>query len=198
MIYAFAKHRGCSHHTAEEVVQDVMLSVFKHRDVFQYDPGCGRFRDWLGALVRNQVAMRRRRASERIRARGGGAEAGLPEPAAAEIEPDAAWEAVFEQSLLVAMLDVVRREMKPAVYLAFELLALQGLPCATVARATGLSRHAVYRSRKQVLNRLRRLAGSYRDLGRLEQSLKQALRSLPDAALERSLTTRIEKTMRSR
>ncbi len=113
MVYAFAKRRGCSHETAEEVVQDVMLSVFKHRDVFEYDPGCGRFRDWLGALVRNQVATRRRRASERVRARGGDPQAAPPEPAAADTGPDAAWETVFEQALLMAMLDVVRRETKP-------------------------------------------------------------------------------------
>lgn len=198
MVYAFAKRRGCSHETAEEVVQDVMLSVFKHRDVFEYDPGRGRFRDWLGALVRNAVATRRRRASERVRARGGDPQAAPPEPPDDGLAADAVWETVFEQALLMAMLEVVRRETKPAVYLAFELSALQGLPCATVAAATGLSRHAVYRSRKQVLQRLRRLAGSYRDDGRLVQSVQQALQALPDAARERSLSTRIEKTMRSR
>ncbi len=197
-IYAFARQRGCSHHTAEEVVQDVMLSVFEHRDVFRYDPSHGRFRDWLGTLARNRIVTCRRRASERVRAAGGDAGADLPEPAATEAGPDAAWEAVFEQFLLMAMLDVVRREMKPAVYLAFELLALRDLPCAIVARATGLSRHAVYRSRKRVLKRLRQLAGTYRDDGQLEQCVRQALRSLPDAALQRSLTTRIEKTMGSR
>ena len=45
LIFAIAKRRGCSDHTAEEIVQDVMLEVFRERNVFTYDPSRGRFRD---------------------------------------------------------------------------------------------------------------------------------------------------------
>jgi len=76
-IYGFARHRGCSEHTAEEIVQDVMLKVFQQRDVYQYDPLRGRFRDWLGTVVRNQVAEHRRRPANRLRAAGGEANVGL-------------------------------------------------------------------------------------------------------------------------
>jgi RNA polymerase sigma-70 factor (ECF subfamily) len=194
--YALARHRGCSDHTAEEIVQEVMLKVFEQRDVFRYDPQRGRFRDWLATLVRNKVAEHRRRPSQRIRGRGGDSNAGLTERGV-DTEPDERWEAVFEQSLLLALLDVVRRETKPEVYLAFELSALRGLPAATVAQTTGLSRHAIYRARKKVLNRLRQLAGTYPDDGRLQQRVKQALRSQPGANVERSLITRVEETIRS-
>ena len=63
-IYGFARHRGCSEHTAEEIVQDVMLAVFQYRDVYRYDPARGRFRDWLGTVVRNKVAEYRRRQGQ--------------------------------------------------------------------------------------------------------------------------------------
>ena len=197
MIYALARHRGCSDHTAEEIVQEVMLKVFEQRDVFQYDPQRGRFRDWLATLVRNKVAEYRRRPSQRMRGRGGDSDVGLMEREV-DAQPDARWEAVFEQSLLLALLDVVRREFSAEAYLAFELLALRELPWATVARTTGLSRHAIYRARKRILNRLRQLAGTYPDDGQLQQGVKQAIRSRPSAAIERSLTTRAEQTMRSR
>lgn len=42
LIHATARRRGCSDHTAEEVVQEAMLAVFNHRDAFAYDPEIGR------------------------------------------------------------------------------------------------------------------------------------------------------------
>jgi len=198
LIYAWARRRGCSDDTAEEIVQDVMLAVFEQRDVYRYDPERGRFRDWLGTLVRNKVADHRRRPSGRIRGRGGDADAGPAEPADDADPPDAAWEAAFEEALLMVLLDVIQREMNPRTYQAFELYALHGLPAAKVAETTGLTPNAVYQSRKNVLRRLRDLGSSYRDDGQLDQRIKQALESRPSARIERSLTARIAKTMQSR
>ncbi len=113
-IYGFARHRGCSPDTAEEVVQEVMLVVFQHRAVYRYDPGRGRFRDWLGAVVRNKLAEYRRRPANRMRAFGGEANAGVIERLADDDRPDTAWETAFENTLLVALLDAVRREMSGA------------------------------------------------------------------------------------
>ncbi len=198
LVYAFARHRGCSPETAEEVVQDVMLKVFEQRDFYQYDPARGRFRDWLGAVVRNQVAEYRRRPSERVRARGRDSHVASTEPESDAPQPDAAWEAAFENALLMVLLDTVRRETNPRTFLAFELSALHGLPGAKVAQITGLTRNAVYKACKRVLKRLGELGAPYRNDGRLHQRIKQALDSRPDAAVERSLLTRVEKTMRSR
>lgn len=203
VIYAFARRRGCSEHTAEEVIQDVMLKIFRQRDLFQYDPTRGRFRDWLGTVVRNQVAERRRRPSERVRARGGDSTTESFHPKDEDAKADAArpeqlWETAFENGLLTVMLDVVRREVNPRDYLAFELLAIRELPGAQVARITGLSRNAAYKARRRVLKRLRELGGTYDDDGRLTGRIREALQTRPAAAVLRSLTGRIEKTMRSR
>jgi RNA polymerase sigma-70 factor (ECF subfamily) len=198
MIYGFACHRGCSPHTAEEIVQDVMLKVFRQRDVYRYDPDRGRFRDWLGTVVRNQVAEHRRRPANRVRGVGGESNAGALELADDEQGPDAAWEAAFENSLLLAILAAVRRESNARTYLAFELVGLQGLAGGEAARITGLSRNAVYKAHKRVLQRLIELGAPYRDGGRLSERIRQAIEDRPSAAAERSLTTRIQQTMHSR
>lgn len=114
------------------------------------------------------------------------------------ITPDVVWEAAFDRALLLLLLDVVRREMNPRVYLAFELFALEELPADEVARSTGITRSAVYKTRTRVFKRLRELAGTYDQDGQLRDSVKQAMESLPDAAVERSLTARVEDSMRSR
>ncbi len=198
LIYGSARRRGCSEHTAEEVVQEVMLKVFQHRDVFRYDPQRGRFRDWLATLVRNQLAEHRRRPSERVRARGGDSDGAIGQLEADAEQADSAWEAAFENALAGILLDVVRRETDPRTYLAFELSALHELPGREVARITGLTRNAVYKARKRVMKRLMQLGGPYRDEGQLQRQLKQAMESRPAAAVERALVTRIEETMRSR
>ena len=126
LVYASARRRGCSDHTAEEIVQDVMLSVFEHRDLFDYDSRRGRFRDWLGTVVRNTVVSHRRRPSQRIRVQGGRSDVRWNEPEDGGDEPDALWETAFEQTLLLALLrrDSPRDE-SPG------LLGVRALCCST-------------------------------------------------------------------
>ncbi|MBN1911029.1 MAG: sigma-70 family RNA polymerase sigma factor [Pirellulales bacterium] len=188
LIFTFARRRGCSDDTAEEIVQDVMLTVFQQQDVFRYDPTRGRFRDWLGTVALNKVAEHRRRPAQRIRP---GAWATPPEPADNHGTPENVWESTFEDSLLTILLDVVRHEVNPRTYQAFELSALGELSGREVARLTGLSRNAVYLARRAVMKRLAALAGGYRDEGRLSARVKQALADLPAPRAERSVTTRL-------
>ena len=197
-IYAFARHRGCSEHTSEEIVQDVMLVIFEHRDVYQYDPTRGRFRDWLGTVVRNKVAEHRRRPANRVRATGGKPEDNNQHEPAEQETPDAAWETAFETGLLLALLDVVRRETNARTYLAFELVTFENLSGTEAGRLTGLSRNAVYKASKRVLDRLIELGAPYREEGQLNARIKQALQQRPPAAVRRSVTTQVQKTMCSR
>ena len=196
LIYAFARRRGCSDHTAEEVVQEVMLAVFQQQDVFSYDPARGRFRDWLGAVVRNKVALHRRRPANRLRAPGGDCRRASVDCQADDHPPEATWQTAFEQALLLVLLDAVRREMNPRTYQAFELFTLHELSGRAVARLTGLTRNAVYQARKNVLARLKELGWTYREDGRLNERIKQAIESYPAAAVQRSVTHRIAETMR--
>jgi len=194
VLYGAARRRGCSDHTAEEIVQDVMLAVFESQDVFHYDRERGRFRDWLAALVRNKVAEHRRRPAQRVRAAGGEeAPAGLTEMESDETLPDEIWETTFEEALLVVLLDAVRREFNPRTFQAFELSAIQGMSGSEVARLTGQTRNAVYLARRKVTQRLEQLGASYRERGELTDRLKQAMQAQPEPAVERSLTTRISR-----
>jgi len=198
LIYGYARRRGCDDATAEEIVQEVMLAMFQQRDVYRYDRARGRFRDWLGVVVRNQVARRRRKPAERLRARGGEEPEVILDAPSPEPPPDAAWQNAFEESLLLVLLDMVRRGMAPRTYQAFELFALHGLSGAEAARLTGLSRNAVYQARKEVVKRLRELGAAYRDDGRLDDRIRRAMPWRLDAAAQRSLAARTTRTNPSR
>ncbi|OHB80529.1 MAG: hypothetical protein A2V98_11385 [Planctomycetes bacterium RBG_16_64_12] len=148
-------------------------------------------------MVRNVVATRRRRPSQQVRGEGGDSEMGI-EPEAADTSPDAGLEAAFERAMLAVLLAVVRQEVAPETYQAFELVTLHDLPGREVAKITGLSRNAVYLARRRVLRRLRDLGAPYVEDGRLGDRVKEALASLPDDLAHAAMSVRIEKTMRSR
>ncbi len=183
LLFSIARQRGCSQHTAEEVVQDVMLAVFEGKAVFRHDPSRGRFRDWLGGVVRRQVAARRRAPAERCRGRGGNEDPCIEAEASGD-GSDSSWQAAFEQAMLMFLLDAVRREISPRTYLAFELFTLGECSGAEVARLTGLTRNAVYQAHKKVLRRLRELGAQYGDRGPPDDAIRAAFCSR-DKAISR-------------
>ena len=197
-IYAFSKRCGGSDHTAEDVVQDVMLTLYERREVFRYDPALGRFRNWLFAVVRQKIALRRREQGREKRPIGGDDTDAGATPAASVEMPDVACEAAFEKALLLALLEAVRREVSPQTYQAFELTALHNLPGADVAEITGMTPNAVYLAHRRVLERLRELGASYREGGQLNDRVKEALEIYPSPATERSMTARIETSLGAR
>ena len=136
-IFAVAKRHGCLDQTAEEIVQDVMLEFFQDRDILVHDPSRGHFRAWLAKVTCNKIAEYYRRPDQRIRGRGGDCGDDVLERESHDGQPDKLWETVYEQVMLVALLDVVRREVAPQTYQAFELTAIRGLSGEQAATITG-------------------------------------------------------------
>ena len=133
LIHGYARRRGCGEHTAEEIVQEVMLAVFEKRDVYRYDPARGRFRDWLGAIARNQVARRRRQPGERIRAPGGDGTGAVSGTGIVRARAGRPLGGNVRRIVAAGPARVVRQTTSPRTYQAFELFSLHGLSGAEVA-----------------------------------------------------------------
>lgn len=196
-IFGYARRRGCSEDTAEEIVQEVMLKVFRQRDVFQYDRQRGRFRDWLGTVVRNQIAEWRRRPAQRVQPIGGDEFPQEIRKVEASESPEEVWNQTFEHSLLLVLLDLVRRETNPRHYLAFELSTLRDMTASDVAKVTGLTRHVVYKIRRKLLSRLQQLSGSYAEDGSLTVRVKQAIQLQASPIVQRHVTRTVTASVRS-
>lgn len=190
-VFSIARQCGCTEHTAEEVVQEVVLAIFEGKAVFCHDPSRGRFRDWLGGVVRNKVHLRRRAPSERCRARGGNGD-DLPECGTSSDAPDARWQSAFDQAMLAFLLDKIRSECHPRTYQAFEAFVIGGCSGAEAAKLTGLTRNAVYQARKNILRRLQELGAVYGEQGPPDEMIRAAMQSRPSVIVERSLATRLE------
>lgn len=198
-LFVFARRQGLSEQVAEEVVQEVIVSMFQNRVKFQYDPARGKFSNYLFRIVIQQIALRRRLKTGRREVPNYDTEGNEIQSAGPISQgPEQEFDQLFEASLLAAMLEVVRDEVEPATFQAFELVTLHAVAPADAARITGLTRNAVYLAKKRILNRLRELGAPYAEDGELHESLKDAMAAEAPQRVAQSLTLGISERLNGR
>src|SRR5262249_3288936 len=142
MVYSHCRGRGLPHEDAEDVTQNVFAQVARAIRTFEYQPDLGRFRDWLGTVVRNEVC-RNYAKKARTAARGGGdPEAALD--AAPAREEYTAWNEAFSAHIFQAALARSRPHFRDDTWRAFELVWLENRPAEQVARELGQTIDWVY------------------------------------------------------
>jgi len=152
LLYGYARRRGASHIEAEDIVQEVMMFVFKAMDRFQYDPNKGRFRGYLRTAVTHAMA---RRASVRARQEPNLDPEGLAALANVDDSADAEWEREWQLHRLRQAMRSIAGEFEPTTLEAFRLHVLAGWPVDDTARHLGLSPASVYQAKSRVLKRLK-------------------------------------------
>ena len=56
LVYRYCRRAGLQSADAAEMAQETFAQVFQAIGSFSYDRGRGRFRDWLGAVVRSRLS----------------------------------------------------------------------------------------------------------------------------------------------
>ena len=154
VVFRMARRRGLQDADAQDVMQQVFLSISK--SIEGWIPGDLQppFRAWLRTIAHNAIskALARR---PRDAATGSTSMAELlgaqPDPAetTAEILAEARKEMVRWAT------EQIRTEFSEATWNVFWLTAIEGVPIAEVAKSTGRSAGAVYVSRYRVIARLK-------------------------------------------
>jgi RNA polymerase sigma-70 factor (ECF subfamily) len=152
-VYGYGRRKGLQEAGASDLTQEVLAEVARCMPAFQYDPGRGRFRDWLGTLTRRRLIRhcerRQRHAGQTCR------DADLEEAAAPEADPE--WTAAFYQAVLEAALQRVRPRFEPATWTAFEQTWREGRPPADVSAELGLAPGTIYAAKSRALKALREM-----------------------------------------
>jgi RNA polymerase sigma factor (sigma-70 family) len=156
-VYNIASRMGLSHHDTEEVVQNVMLMLWKKLPTFQYDSGKGRFRGWLCTVTADKVKhlqLQKSRDLERLTpseqeelARYLREINTTPDPELAEEE----WAAY----VITLAWDNVREEFDENEGKAFEMVS-NGASVDEVSEALGITTSSVYVYKKRVADRLKK------------------------------------------
>jgi RNA polymerase sigma-70 factor, ECF subfamily len=157
-VYTFARRFGISGSDAEDLVQEVMITLLRNLPSFGYDRAKGRFLSWVKSITRNKVIDWHRRQKARVEGRLQRAEPGgdgedviekIAAPGAASTKD--AWDEEWENAVLAMALERVRGRVDADTFDVFRQYVVEGVSAEDVALGKGVSINTVYQIRKRVL-----------------------------------------------
>jgi len=150
ILYRFATVRGLEHAAAEDVVQHCMVAVSEHIRSFEYDPSRGRFKGWLRTLVNNKIRNLLRDRRDRIAETRDFNIADAREDA-----PDELFEKVWLDEHLKHALRIVRADVEPGTFAAFQAYVIEERPIEEVCKTCGMNPNQVHAIKWRMTKKLR-------------------------------------------
>lgn len=155
VIYRMARRRGMQDADAQDVTQNVLVSVSEAIKHYDQQPGT-RFRHWLRRVAKNAIVTAMTRRPKDAGAGGSLAADLLSEQSQSvtpELEEELTTEYMREQFIRAAA--TVRTDVTPETWDAFELTVVQNMSCEAAAEQIGKSVGTVYAARSRIMKRLR-------------------------------------------
>ncbi|MBI1914343.1 MAG: sigma-70 family RNA polymerase sigma factor [Planctomycetes bacterium] len=149
LLYYWARCTGLQQADAADLVQEVLVVLFRKLPEFTYDKQRS-FRNWLRTITLNKWReSKRRRAPVSFEAGAALDEVAAPDDMAALEEKE------YRRHLVGQALEVLRDEFPATTWKAFEEYALNNRHAEEVAAELGLRVGRVYAAKSRVLSRLR-------------------------------------------
>jgi RNA polymerase sigma factor (sigma-70 family) len=163
LLQRYAVACGLKSADAEDVVQHCMSAVQENIAGFDYDPAKGRFKSWLRTIVYNRV---RNLIRDRPAGLGGDAEMrGVP---SREESPEQVFDRLWMQEHLWHCIELVRRDVEPTTFRAFEMYVLEQRTIEEVCAELKVRPNVVYtikwRLTEKIAERMRELLGDADDV----------------------------------
>jgi len=155
-VFNIARRMGLNHHDAEEVVQTVMVQLWKKLPEFEYDSRKGRFRSWLCTVTANVVKTMIQRKSRDLDRLTPGEQEELASYLH-EIKPtpsDELAEQEWMNYVITLAWKKVQEEFGANEKAAFEMVS-QGMGVDEVSQRLGITTSSVYVYKKRVTDRLK-------------------------------------------
>ena len=154
VVLRMARRRGLQDADAQDVMQQVFLSISK--SIEGWIPGDLQppFRAWLTTIARNAITKALTRRPHDV-ASGSTSMVDLLE---AQLDPQATTAEILAEArkeLIRWATEQIRSEFSEATWNVFWRTAIEGVPIAEVAKSTGRSAGAVYVARYRVIARLK-------------------------------------------
>jgi RNA polymerase sigma-70 factor (ECF subfamily) len=152
VIYRLARRRGMQDADAQDLSQDVLIRISKSIKGWVPQEGV-RFRHWLRKVANNAIVTALTKSKPLGIVNGSAAEQILAEtPEASAVTSELQDECFREQYLRAAA--IVKVDVSPATWAAFEQTVIQGQSCEEAAESLGKSLGTIYAARSRILKRL--------------------------------------------
>jgi len=153
LLFRYARRRGASAVDAEDIVQDVEMSLLSALDGFEYDASKGRFRAYLRtAVVR---AMGRKAKKDQRQGENMDPNAFDYMAAVKDSDNDAKWELEWRMHRLRWALREIAPEFEGQTLEAFKVHVLAGKSVEETADQLQMSKASVYQAKSRVLKRVK-------------------------------------------
>lgn len=153
-IYQFCKSRNLKHEDCEEVMQSVLVKMYRYISQFERDGKAMRLRHWAFTIVRREIATH----CERYLAKPGSPGGDDYQRILGELQADEDEEAsgvAFRNQVVSNILEAIQPDFDANVWQAFELFSVQELDGPTVAKQLDMKPNAVRQAAHRVRRRLR-------------------------------------------
>ena len=154
LVLDIGRKLGMPQDNCADLMQEIMIDLFKGEPLLRYDPAKGKFRTYFGVLVRHKAAEMLRKSARfsSVSASVAGHSSSFSDELPASLnadDPDESnpFQSLFDEEyrkcLLAAAMNELRNTVEPKTYAIFEMVVLQERPQKEVAHYLGISRATI-------------------------------------------------------
>ncbi|MBN1854834.1 MAG: sigma-70 family RNA polymerase sigma factor [Pirellulales bacterium] len=156
LLQSWLRRYGLESNDADDIIQEVLVVVFKELPLFQHSGRQGAFRSWLRTILANRLRNYWRARQKHPIARG--SSHFLEELNQLE-DPDSGlsqiWEKQHDEHVLRQLLKLIEPRFESRTWRAFQRLVFDGRPPDAVAAELDMSVNAVFIAKSRILSQLR-------------------------------------------
>lgn len=154
VIYRLSRRRGLQDADAQDLSQQVLITVSTAIGDWEDRGGGIRFRHWLRKVARNAILNALSRRPRDAPVGGTSVQELIQDVAHADDDVTQQLETEYRRELYLRASEQIREEVLPETWQAFELSVVEGLSIEATAAEIGKSIGTVYAARSRIMRRL--------------------------------------------
>ncbi len=155
VIYRIALSKGMQEADAQDLAQQVLLSVASAVGHWERDEKGTPFRHWLARVTRNAVLKALSRGAKHQTVGALSSDDVLQQLSNPDEETSQLIEVEYRRQLYLRAATTVKADVSLETWLAFEMTTLEGVSIEAAAKTLGKHSGAIYAARSRVMRRLR-------------------------------------------